>query len=94
MLLREPGITDPYYHKVEEVVIGGMIENQMALMVNETRYLLNDEKIPLEEHPVTRTSWGEWKKDHPDTDIYIGMMFDPTITDDARPPRTTSVGQD
>lgn len=162
LLLREPGITDPYYHKVEEVVIaddatvigievdgsfrafleqgmgeldqhvvhttyhgkaitiaycdksncarafvrgdlavekivmGGMIENQLALMVNETRYLLNDEKIPLEEYPVTRTSWGEWKKDHPDTDIYIGigMMFGPTVTDDARLPRTTSVGQD
>jgi len=162
MLLEDPGITDPYFHQVDEVLIdddipvigievdgsfrafldegmmeldqhvvhteqngkpitiaycditdcirvfhrgdlvttqimmGGMLESQLALVIEGRRYRLDDERIPLEQYPLTRTTWGEWKKAHPETEIYvgIGMMAGPTVIDGARPPRTTSVGQD
>jgi hypothetical protein len=162
MPLEEPGITDPYFHQVDEVLIdddipvigievdgsfrafldegmmeldqhvvhteqngkpitiaycditdcvrvfhrgdlattqimmGGMLESQLALVIEGRRYRLDDERIPLEQYPLTRTTWREWKKAHPETEIYvgIGMMAGPTVIDGARPPRTTSVGQD
>ena len=88
------------YHRGDlattEIMMGGMLENQLALMVRGSRYRLDDEKIPLEQYPLTRTTWGEWKKAHPETDIYvgIGMVSGPTVMDGARPPRATEVGMD
>jgi len=88
------------YHRSDlattEIMMGGMLENQLALMVKGSRYRLDDEQIPLEQHPLTRTTWGEWKKAHPETDIYvgIGMVVGPTVIDGAKPPRTTAVGMD
>ena len=79
-----------------EIRIGGLIKNQMAIEVQGKRYRLDDDQIPLEQYPLTETSWGEWKKAHPDTEIYIGMglQFGPTVVEGARPPRATAVGQD
>ena len=80
----------------EEIRIGGLIQNQMAMEIQGKRYRIDDDQIPLEQYPLTETSWGEWEKAHPDTEIYIGMglQFGPTVVEGARPPRATAVGQD
>mgnify|MGYP001322215651 CR=1 FL=1 len=78
-----------------EIRMGGLIKNQMALEVQGKRYRIDNDQIPLEQYPLTETSWGEWKKAHPDTEIYIGMgmLIGPTVVEGARPPRSTEVGQ-
>jgi hypothetical protein len=30
------------------------------------------EPFPYPTHPLVRRTWGEWRREHPDTDLYLG----------------------
>ena len=49
-----------------------IVKNQMQLILKEQRYDHTAGDIPLQEIPVERSTWGEWKTRHPDTDLYLG----------------------
>jgi hypothetical protein len=39
-------------------------------------------EIPYKSMPFELTQWGEWKKAHPDTDVYVGRTAPPASPDD------------
>jgi hypothetical protein len=61
-------------HRVssEDILMGGWSGEEMWLMIKDKRYLQSSKEIPIPEHPVEMMTWGEWKKAHPETDIYLG----------------------
>ena len=56
----------------EDILMGGWSGEEMWLMIKDKRYLQSSKEIPIPEHPVEMMTWGEWKKAHPETDIYLG----------------------
>lgn len=65
-----------------EMDVGGWVESfGMALRIKGVDYLqesganvtsLTGEALPYREISHLRTTWGKWRKEHPDTDIYVG----------------------
>jgi hypothetical protein len=43
--------------------------------------------FPYSEYPAELTDWGVWRKEHPETDIYLGTADERTPADTAEPPR-------
>ena len=56
----------------DDFMMGGWSGKEMWLLINNKRYRHSSKKIPMEDYPIEVTTWGEWKKAHPDTDIYLG----------------------
>ena len=65
-----------------DVSQAGTQGGEMILKVGETYYWHRTAE-PLEEasggppfpfppHPLVRRKWGEWRREHPDTDLYLG----------------------
>ena len=62
--------------------VGGWLESKgMLLHVEEVLYAQetgenlsaeNEAPIPYPEWPHVRTTWGSWRKTHPDSDVYVG----------------------
>ena len=42
------------------------------------------EEIPLKSFPSVKTTWAEWKQQHPETLVYVGlgMSHGPTLKDE------------
>ena len=61
-------------HKVrtEDIMMGGWSGEEMWLLVKNKRYLHTSTEVPIPDYPVEMTTWGEWKKAHPETDVYLG----------------------
>ena len=78
----------------DSILMSGMKRNQLLLTVGESDYPLDDESIPIPDYDSVRTTWGEWKTEHPDTDIYVGIgkMIGPTVKEGAKPPRKSDFG--
>ena len=55
-----------------DVSIYGFIDGQMAIEVDGQTFTQGSPDVPLEDLTFTRTTWGEWKLDHPETNVYIG----------------------
>jgi hypothetical protein len=52
---------------------GGLLASQqMVLLVDEQRFALTSEDIPLKDIPFVVTTWKEWLATHPETTVYIG----------------------
>jgi hypothetical protein len=52
--------------------VGGLdINHQLVLLLRGERYGQQSLGLPLQDHPFTRTSLGEWKKRHPKTWLYV-----------------------
>lgn len=79
---------------LDSILMAGMKRDQLQLKVDQKDYALDDESIPIPDYESERTTWGEWKAAHPDTDIYVGMgrMIGPTVKETARPPRKSDFG--
>jgi hypothetical protein len=65
-----------------EVSTGGMVDGNLALRIGtiwikqptgETMFGDGSAKSPLQDFPITRTTWKVWRERHPDTDVYIGQ---------------------
>ena len=79
---------------LDSILMAGMKRDQLQLKVDQKDYALDDESIPIPDYESERTTWGEWKAAHPDTDIYVGIgrMIGPTVKETARPPRKSDFG--
>lgn len=56
-----------------DIMMGGWSGEEMWLLVKGKRYLHTSKEVPIPDYPVEVTTWGEWKKAHPETDIYLGQ---------------------
>lgn len=55
--------------------VGGMdINDQMVVILNNTRYGQSSLALPLTDFPFERTTWGKWKRQHPDSKIFISDL--------------------
>lgn len=57
----------------DSIMMGGWSGKEMWLLIKNKRYLHSSKKVPIPDYPVEVTTWGEWKKAHPETDIYLGQ---------------------
>ncbi len=48
----------------------------MMIIVNEKRYLQFSPEIPLLDVPFSEVTWGEWRREHPESLIYLGPSLD------------------
>jgi len=55
-----------------DLAVGGWRDGQMDLLLSRERFLHNAADAPLEDYPFEITTWGRWKSDHPETEIYVG----------------------
>lgn len=56
--------------------IGGLNEEgELVLLLNGDRYDQTSPNVPLVDVEYTRTTWGAWKSQHPDTLIYVGEIL-------------------
>jgi hypothetical protein len=49
--------------------------------VQKTGKTADGKELPYRAMPVERTTWGEWKRAHPNTDVYIGRSAAPGLPD-------------
>jgi len=56
----------------EEIRMGGFQYGQMQLVIKNKLYDHNSTQLPINEYPMERVTWGEWKAAHPETGIYLG----------------------
>lgn len=59
-----------------ELRVGGWKNRQMLLKLKDQSFLQNSEDAPLPPFPFEESTWGEWYKKHPDTDIYLGEQYE------------------
>lgn len=57
-----------------DLAVSGWREEQMELLLSRERFLHSDADAPLEDYPFEITTWGHWKSDHPETDVYVGSV--------------------
>lgn len=61
----------------DKIQMGGWSGRKMWLMVDGKRYVQDSKQIPLTDFKDYEIcSWGEWKKRHPQTKIYLGTKGD------------------
>jgi len=56
-----------------QIHMGGFNGDAMLLLIDEKRYVQSDQEMPLDEYPIKRMAWLEWKTSHPETTIYVGI---------------------
>lgn len=56
-----------------EIRNGGFSGETLWLLYDGKRFEQDAPDIPLTNYPSERTTWGEWKKQHPDTLVYVGL---------------------
>jgi len=55
-----------------ELQVGGRIGKNMMIADHGQRFFQKQKIKPVVEYPSERTTWGQWKKEHPESDIYLG----------------------
>ena len=58
---------------IKSIEVDGYEGDSLQLRVEGKRHALDGDTLPLKELDVTYTTWGEWLKLHPDTDVYRGL---------------------
>jgi hypothetical protein len=65
-------------HDLLELRCGGLTpvgrfgsKKEMALMVGDRRLPHSSKEIPFDELPFVETTWGEWRKAHPNSPVFI-----------------------
>lgn len=53
-----------------QISTGGLLNGELSLVVNGKMYQQNDPSIPLNEHPHTVTTLGEWMEKQPESLVY------------------------
>lgn len=51
---------------------GWMEEQEMALLIGDERYEQSSAEIPFDEVAYVVTTWGKWRKEHPQSLVYLG----------------------
>jgi hypothetical protein len=64
----------------DQIHMGGWNGVAMLLLIDEKRYVQSDQEMPLDEYPIKRVTWFEWKTAHPETTIYVGIGLADTQT--------------
>jgi len=64
--------TDPQRREAIDLYLGGWGGDDMLLKLGEQYFTQNAETAPLRDHPFQRTTWEEWKSQHPETSVYVG----------------------
>ena len=66
-----------------EIRMGGFSGETLWILYDGERYEQDQEGIPLKNVPSVRTTWGEWKQQHPQTLVYVGLglSFGKTLKD-------------
>jgi hypothetical protein len=67
-----------------EIRNGGFSGETLWILYDGQRFEQDAEEIPLKSFPSVKTTWGEWKQQHPETMVYvgIGMSLGPTLKDE------------
>ncbi len=50
----------------------GMLDGGLALRWQDQQFKQADEVVGLQDVPYERTTWGEWKQQYPETQLYVG----------------------
>jgi|SRR5579872_4550671 len=53
----------------------GFSDGQMTIDVDGEVFDQDSSDVPLDDLSFSRTTWGQWKVDHPDTDVYVGGLL-------------------
>jgi hypothetical protein len=70
-------LASPRPNEPLDVRVGGWRSDQtLALLVQGKEYSQKSSEIPLDEIPFTETTWRIWRKQHPDTLVYVGRSLD------------------
>lgn len=56
--------------------LAGFAEGQMQLAIGQGQHGQADDNLPLAEVPMERTTWGQWREAHPESEIYLGQRTD------------------
>jgi hypothetical protein len=56
-----------------DVQLGGWSGEQLWLLIDGRMLPLSSDEIPLERMTIEKCTWGEWKVNHPDTDVFVGL---------------------
>ena len=56
------------------VGILGMLDGGLALRWQDQQFKQADEVVGLQDVPHERTTWGEWKRQNPGTQVYVGSL--------------------
>lgn len=57
-------------------------KGELVFELNDEPFPMFDENAPLDDYAFVLTTWGEWKKRHPNTDIYTGEAKIPARRDE------------
>ena len=55
-----------------ELNVGGLIGGQLHFQIDDELHAHDSVDLPYDDFPFQRTTWGEWRKAHPQTDIFVG----------------------
>lgn len=55
-----------------DLAVAGYIGGQLAIEIDGRTFGLDEDDLPLPDLEFSRTTWGEWKTHHPETDVYVG----------------------
>jgi hypothetical protein len=64
-----------------DVSLYGLITGKMALNIDGQVVPQEAADVPLSDMNFVRTTWGEWKNQHPETDVLVGIPADGTGCD-------------
>ncbi len=54
--------------------VGGLdVDDELVFLLDQTRYAQSSPDLPLSDYPFSRTTLGEWTREHPDTRIFCGV---------------------
>jgi hypothetical protein len=59
-----------------DVAVAGFVRGKLLLDIEGRTYSQDDGDVPLPDLEFSRTTWGEWKAQHPDTEVYMGTFSD------------------
>lgn len=67
-----------------EIRNGGFSGETLWILYDGKRFEQDAKDIPLKSFPWVKKTWFEWKRDHPDTLVYVGlgMSVGPTVKDE------------
>ena len=67
-----------------EIRNGGFSGETLWILYDGQRFEQDAEEIPLKIFPSVKTTWAEWKQQHPETLVYVGlgMSHGPTLKDE------------
>ena len=52
--------------------VGGLdANNKLVLLYGEEMYPQASQRLPLPDYPFYRTTWGQWKSQHPDSQVVV-----------------------